>query len=327
VQPGDVSGPEPNEGDGSDEDLSEVRPGDMVLLFLSPEPETDSEESEEPVSPTEKKREKKINLVPTEGRFGVRKIDDRDSGAYITAIKQLNSIFGSAADKRPTMLAEWLINGIEDPVTRWDAAFELSQSLDEMTVSDRRKSEKAVDAEEGEVEISTDDPDMERVAVARQITEIHKQRVINVFASPSPENLTKLTQAQMRRSDYTLIELVKTWGGNNVAGVLLDRLRRGLSDRYDTAMLMSSIVEVLDQDAELNDIAERYGELLPGDDDERVSSESKPSPSDVQTASRTYLEERTDVLGIFLSAAQARIAVGKEGVRNVAVKGSEDIQH
>jgi hypothetical protein len=307
------------------EDLSsEVRSGDMVLLFLSPESEVEDEEGAEPVSPTAKKVERKVTLVPTAGRFGVRKIDERDSAVYISQIKQLNSIFESAQSKQPALIAEWLISGIEDPVTRWDAAFELSQSIDEMTVADRRRNEKAKETDETEkfeMEISTDDPDHERVDVARQLTEIHKGRVINVFASAGQAGLTKITKTQVQRADYVLIELVKDWGGSNAAGLLLDRLRRGLLDRYDTATLMGSIAEVLGEDPELIEITESYGNLLSGNDEEKFTPEADESTVDDGPAVfRTYLEERNNVVGRFLATAQSRIDTGG----NVVAKVSEN---
>lgn len=307
--------------------IHEVKPGDIVLLFLSPEEELETDEDEpKVVSPTAKKAEKKVTLVPTDGGFGVRKIDERDAGSYVSQIKSLNSIFASASDKRPAMLAEWLINGIEDPVTRWDAAFELSQSLGDLTVYESRTAEREKDKEEGSNRFSLDDPDEERVAVAKQISEAQKQRVISVFTSPLPDHQTDLTQAQLKRADFVMMELVKDWGGQNVATLLLERLKRGVADRYDTAVLMSSIAEVLDADPELTAVTEEFDNVLHGDDQEKFVkkrlSEDDPEPPSV---ARTYLEERNDIIARFLTAAEARIAAGKSAPSEVAKNESEKV--
>jgi len=102
-------------------DSSSLKAGDLVLLFLKEE-----EPDEGEADPAD--RDKKPELVLTDYRDGLKQVKDSELSVYETRINELNKIFASEKEDNTAVL-QWLIRCIEDPLTRWDGAFDLNSSF------------------------------------------------------------------------------------------------------------------------------------------------------------------------------------------------------
>jgi hypothetical protein len=105
----------------SDDDTSKVEPGDTVMLFLHRQEYEDE-------------NGKKVDqgLRPVGYTDGIKKLSGDRLRAYEARVNQLNVIFSSSADSRDAAITDWLVSVTEDPLTRWEGAFELLQSFQEL---------------------------------------------------------------------------------------------------------------------------------------------------------------------------------------------------
>ncbi len=316
---------EPQEEEEAD-DEERLKPGDLVLLFLKYE----IEESE-----GEEKTEKdtaKAELVLTDSRDGIRHIDDDELSVYEARLKELNAIFaeGKASDSR---IVEWLIDCIEYPATRWDGAYELDESLSSLArVQSAEESKKEPKTGDEEPEwVSDSDPD--KAKYARLLTDQHKRRITNILTTPdvSKSEEKDARSNSLSSGDYALIELVTRWADAEVAGYLLQRLRNGVSDRYESAALMGAISTALD-DKDVTAALEGFRDAL-YEEDEALVEDDEPETQDVttnedgvlvpttelgkevpapKTKGKTYLELRTEMLARFIGAADAALSRTQE---------------
>lgn len=248
---------------------NEVKPGETVLMFLNK-----GEEDEE-------KGVKKANLVPVGYRDGIKKMSGDVLRNYEHRINQLNVIFNSAGN-RDAAIVNWLIDVTEDPITRWEGAFELLQAFQELEWTDaeaKREAEAKTEpteavaesdqtevAEDEESEIPEEDSSMDRQRYARLITDGHKQALLNVLLSSVPAKAEGDKPVEVSKGDQVLMQLVKNWGDARLAGFLLDQLRAGAGDTYYKYQLMETIASSLD-DKKLTSITEEYGDRLYEQDD------------------------------------------------------------
>ena len=112
----------------------ELKSGDTVLLFLSINRES-----------------KQLEL--TDYRDAIKKMSPERLAAYEARIDDLNSIF-SAKKVDDAAIVDWLIRCTQDPLTRWEGAFELQQAYERMLWQDRQKEESK---EEADTEDATED--------------------------------------------------------------------------------------------------------------------------------------------------------------------------
>lgn len=314
---------EPQEVEEVD-DEEQLKPGDLVLLFLKHD--TGESEGEE-----EEKTEKdtaKAELILTDGRDGIRHIDDDDVSVYEARLKELNAIFfrGKASDPR---IVEWLIDCIQHPATRWDGAYELDESFLSLGRIERAEEskKKAEDSDDESAWVSDSDPD--KAKYARLLTDQHKGRIANILMTPdAPKREDDETGSNaLSTGDHALIELVTRWADEEVAGYLLQLLRNGVGDRYNAAALMGAISTVLD-DEDVNAALEGFRDAMYEEDEELVEQD-EPEVQDVtinedgvlvptaepekevaapKAKGKTYLELRTEMLAKFIGAADAALA-------------------
>lgn len=277
---------------------NEVEPGDTVLMFLKK-----GEEDEE-------KGVKKANLVPVGYRDGIKKMSGDVLRTYEHRINQLNVIFNSAGN-RDAAIVNWLIDVTEDPITRWEGAFELLQAFQELEWAEEEAKREAeakkepaeaaaesdeaeevaevAESEEGEIE-EEEGSSMDRQRYARLITDGHKQALLNILLSSVPAKNDDEKPAIASRGDQALMQLVRNWGDARLAGFLLDQLRAGAGDAYYKYQLMSTIAETL-HDEKLTAIAEEYGDRLYESDDTVVEADTPDEPtSEVVTGEPTTEE-------------------------------------
>lgn len=329
-----TDGDESHETEEGLEESNEIKPGDTVLMFLEK-----GEEGEE-------KGVEKANLEPVGYRDGIKKMSGDDLRTYEHRINQLNVIFNSAGN-RDAAIVNWLMDVTEDPITRWEGAFELLQGFQELEWAEaeaKREAEaeaadKTETPEESEAsetsdedrEIQEDDSSMDRLRYARLITDGHKQALLNILLSSVPVETEDEKPAVISRGDQVLMQLVKNWGDARLAGFLLDQLRAGAGDAYYKYQLMETIASSLD-DEKLVAVAEEYGDRLYESDDTVIESdepvsdvvngepaaeapvegEPKESPETgtKEVKPQTFGERRAELLAKFVNAADQRIATG-----------------
>jgi hypothetical protein len=130
--------------DGETANLGDVKAGDPVMLFLTFDEERDETEEAEVRAP-----ERSKDLVLTDYRKAVKKLSDDDMAIYEARIRELGSIFAGEKVNDSEIVA-WLVRCIEDPATRWEGAFELLQSFQELEWRDRLKKEREERIAKGE---------------------------------------------------------------------------------------------------------------------------------------------------------------------------------
>lgn len=309
-------------------DSSSTKAGDLVLLFLKEE-----EPDEREAHPSD--RDKKPELVLTDYRDGLKQVKESELSVYETRINELNKIFASEKEDNAAVL-QWLIRCIEDPLTRWDGAFDLNSSF----LMKEHEDEAARAGEEAsENRFYFFGEGTRNSQYARLMTDAQKQAVTNILISaPTKVRSQEEKENGLSRGDYALIQLVTRWADSKVAGYLLERLRTGRDDRWDVSSIMNSISDILD-DKDVEAASDAYAEALGGDDNEIVSgsevadgdekdvadgpadpeskSESPDRSDDTPESSAiadagvqkiTYLELRAALLAKFISAADMAIA-------------------
>lgn len=238
---------EPIDEDGPSE---EIVPGDTVLLFVTVNEET-----------------KETELVETSD--GIKKMTPDRLSAYEARIRELNGLFANGKPSHARII-DWLIKCAENPHTRWEGAFELLQSFQNMEWQDEQaKEEKEKPAEGATPEAAAAEPEEEQFEtgdpeIARNVTDAHKTALTRILLNrelpkkPDPETEGNKGSSEPDTSgDRELIELVKRWGDSRVATHLIEQLRQGSDDASFNADLMASISSIL-KDGELSTIADSY---------------------------------------------------------------------
>ena len=105
----------------------QLQPGDTLLLFLR----------------VDEKDKTKLQL--TDYRDAIKKMSSERLAAYEARIADLNSIFsGKKVDDAAVL--DWLIKCTQDPLTRWEGAYELQRAYDRMEWEERVKEEEKANA-------------------------------------------------------------------------------------------------------------------------------------------------------------------------------------
>ncbi len=292
-----------------------LKEGDTVLLFLRTSKEEGSEGKFESV----------------DYRDGIRRIKSEDRFSYETRLNELNVIFNSAGD-RDAAIVSWLISAIEDPVTRWDGAFELLMGFSTLEwANELAKENEGTKEDEGESEVVAEEYEMEeweraeqeiysdRQRYAKLVTDTQKQGLLNLMLNRMPaaaetgEEITK----SMSEGDNTLLELVKRWGDRRLASALLDQLTMGAGTTYYRYQMMEIVAKSL-SDKDLESIVEDYGNHLYMEDNEVIEDKSEGTVDENEIPETdageddrpkpTYGERRAEALAKFISAAQILLA-------------------
>lgn len=313
----------PGELNLNTEEEGGLNPGDLVLLFLK-ESEPDENEVDK------NSRDKSPELVLTDYRDGLKRINDSELPVFEARINELNKIFASNKEDNAAVL-QWLLRCIEDPLTRWDGAYDLNSSfLMKEREDERAKAEK----DGGEDIIYYFGGGTQNSQYARLMTDAQKQAVTNILMSS--QTLVRPQSEKengFSRGDHALVDLVTRWADSKVADYLLERLRNGRDDRWTVSSIMSSITDIL-EDNDVEAASQAYAEALDGDDNEFMAADeaegeeaevndgpakavNKPDLPDKSERSNadasvgqkiTYLEFRAALLAKFIAAADMAIA-------------------
>lgn len=262
----------------SDEDIEsaenfELKTGDFVLLFL--------------------KKDDDGKTVPTDYRDGIKKVSEKNFPSYEARIRDLTAIF-NAKKVSDEAIVDWLIRCIDDPVTRWEGAFELLQSfqnLDWETEQAKENNESETsDEETGEAEEAVD-----TAVYARLLSDTQKHALTNILLNRSSDTDAPKIKS-LSEGDRVLIELVQRWGDSRTAEFLVEQLRNSSDMPYQQHQMMNSISDILD-DLQLRTLADKYGEIYYEDDAKVVE----------KTETAENLETKPDETGVVNQPSQTEI--------------------
>ena len=272
--------------------VEKVEPGDTVLLFLKVKAED------------EENKESKPELDVVHYRDAIKPVKAAEVSSYEARIKELNSIFSSKKADDADIL-NWILRCIDDPVTRWDGAFELLTSFQNLEWKKEQEKEREKEAEkevssetetdaeitgenfeasdEGSEESHEDgelaEEEFDNSAYATLLTAEQKDALTNIALDLKPEKSENQEDPEsedekptLNEGDRVLFELVKRWGDSRLAAAMLDRLRVTGEDTYQKLAWMTLITDVL-KDTELSSLGEKFSEISYREDGETVEVE------------------------------------------------------
>jgi len=231
----------------------------------------------------------------------------KELDVFISRLRELANIY-SAAKPSKELIVEWLVSMAEDPVTRFEGAFELHRALEASGSEDDDEEENAAEQADDTVAVEAGSAEKSVPEIAPDITEV---RVENLPLSPfvyrdyrgDSEFAKLLTAAQKERlvrafinvrfnyepvkdedaeednegdveilndADTELLGAVCKLGDRRVIDRLLAELP--LVARYQTWQA-SEIMETLGsyfKDDKLKDLAEKYESVIWGSDDDLI---------------------------------------------------------
>ncbi len=287
----------------SEQDQNELKPGDRLLVFL------DQRRAED---------DKTIDGFETnDWSRSIKKLDDAELGIYRQRIEELNSILAVEQPNR-FELVEWLVRCIEQPVTRWDGAYELEQEMnildrvDEESVEDEKdeqlhqsvaaeilreaESAKSKDAEESNSENEASDN------LYSLMTKEQKARVSHVLFSVD----------ELTAKDWKLVNLVKAWDSKRLVPYLATQLQKMTAEAPPLTEDIVTLLAELLNDKAVQNAADEYSESLEYDvgesdsDDETSNSKAKPK----SVAAQIAISKRSAKLVQFLATLNQKLHVG-----------------
>jgi hypothetical protein len=292
------------EGESEDLEMEEygmmpLKAGDTVMIFLKMDAETGS-------------------IVFSDYRDAIKKLDKDEMASYERRVGELNSIFASGPADDAALL-RFIIDMTEDPVTRWEGAYELVSGFEKLEYKKQREeylAEKAAKGEkiedwEYEVGIYGEDPDaFDNTVFAKMLTDADKQRLTDIMIDgTSNAKEGKDESGMIAQGNYMMTELVGRWADMRLASHLLTGLRDESNEQYMNAKFMEIISNVLDNDM-ITGLSQKYGNLYHSDD-EIVPAEEAPAGNAGEVPRQiTYGELKAHVLEDFVSKSEQLLATG-----------------
>ena len=306
-----------------------LKPGDTVLLFLKDQHDPDGT----------------ITLGLTDYRDAIKKMSGERLDAYEARIRELNSIFGGKKKADDAEIVDWLVRTTQDPLTRWEGAFELQQSYQVMTWQEAQKkqeaeeeeaasdedereqaaesgetenSEEAEASDEGEGESDVEIEEFDNAVYARLLTETQKQTLMNVVleSASNRSDTSAGKKKSMSEADKVLLELVSNWGDSRLAKLLLEKMQAASEDPYVIYELMITTINVLD-DEELEKITQKYGNLYYEDGESYVDDDDAKEVAEAVDEPEVTNDDET---------AAEQNATGPEKTANDDVEAPEQAQ-
>jgi hypothetical protein len=231
--------------------------------------------------------------------YGLKKLAGGDLKSYLDRIAELSQI---SVEHGPVNAAitEWLVRCVEDPVTRWEGAYELIRSggsdsdeadRDKPAESNDQPSEAADGRTSDEVK-SESQPDFAALLTVEQ-----RMRLMNAL----------FTTEQIQNRDFELIELAQRFKEPRLAPFLIEQLRRLEANppRF-AARLIDAVMSAL-EDKSIAALAEEYQDNATYLDQNNDETESK-SAETASPEAVAAIKDRSKLLGDFIRAAEAALA-------------------
>ena len=288
---------------GEDEhggEIVKLEPGDSVMLFTMADPESGAQ-------------------VLTDYNDGVKKLTADEIKSYTNRVEELNSLFRSGEPTESAVL-KWLFKAIEDPLTRWEGAYELVSGFQYIDWKKEVEASRAEQIAKGEVVENFDFQDeffeqsAESSRYAQRLSDSDRRRLVDILISSKLIERTKDNEfSNAIAAQDAMIELVSRWPDRRVAVYMVNELRRGDGPPYGASRMMYAIAKALDSDL-LEGLTEKYIEVY-WEDDEKIESEHHYEvPVDPATGqpvkATTYGELRGWMVARFLEKSDALLTTG-----------------
>ena len=226
---------------------------------------------------------------------GYKKLSDADLSVHKKRIEELKSIIRNKENQLDA-ITQWLIRLLEDPSTRWDGAFDLKRSFDNLAYSEKSESEEKLETKEAFVidkNFSIYTPE-----VARNLSDSQKEYISTIAFSSFRQEI----ENGFDGDSYILSELAARWDKSRLAMYAFSFLQTAdKSDASKVNSIMSYISSILD-DGKLYQIASDYpvdgsSEQTEETTEEQAIEETEPvneSENNVVEADESIITEETD---------------------------------
>jgi chemotaxis protein histidine kinase CheA len=105
-------------------------------------------------------------------QYGIKKLSDAELKIYLKRIKELSAILARQPQPDAAELVEWFVRCAEEPATRWEGAFDLSESLNASAREQKTDNEEAdTGAEESEEASEEESEESEEVSTEESAEE------------------------------------------------------------------------------------------------------------------------------------------------------------
>lgn len=293
--------------------IGKIERGDQVMLFV-------------------RSGEAPNEIVLADYRGAVKKLSSQRMASYEKAINDLNGIFATepASDQE---IVDWMVRMVRDPLTRWEGTVDLlsavqtKESRQEFQDNIKDKLARGVKLEEWE-QFDKDSPDHNDayygpgvIKYADLLNDSQKQEMLDVLIdviSKSAKAETaegKPAKAEsMPEGDLALLELASRWGDSRLVTLMLDRLRNGGDEPYETSQLMEKVASIL-KDDQMKTLASRHTGIFYAEADETIDSytveaniedladRTVDEKGNAVSPQITYGQLRSELLGKFMDRA------------------------
>lgn len=238
----------------------------------------------------------------------------KDMETYIARLAELNTMYKDGAQPAKETVLEWLVSMAENPVTRFEGAYELTQAFNstrweaenaEAEAAERKAAEEAkargevvaeLPATEEVAEHAEGEGDHEEYVsyidadFARLITPAQKERIVKAFmtlkfdyemkkhadAGPDDEGYVET----LNEGDRQLLDAALLTGDRRVAVRLMQEMPMLIKhEKYQASTYMEMIAGAM-KDDRLKKLYEKYSEVAYGEDGEMI--ENKANAYDVE---------------------------------------------
>ncbi len=308
---------------GSAGDVSAAKPGDRIS-----EPEYESEltkDSGRRLFFLKKNEQGRYTEVYSNRDFAPK---DKDLEIFISRIGELGEMYRNGEPSKEKIV-EWLVSMTENPVTRFDGAYELRTSLYDLKYQSEEAAEQAPEAEENgdhqhslkealaEQEASENSADAEdseegayrsygEAEFARLLTGEQKARLVKAFFNVKfdyepkknqyAENSDETYISVLSEGDSHLVDTVVLLGDRRVINRILAELPSlARHESYTAANLLDLISGQL-KNEKFTALAGKYSEVAYGGEDEMI--EAKTSAYDVESLEGTEEEKAAQLANL-----------------------------
>lgn len=214
---------------------------------------------------------------------GMKKLDAADLDVYAKRVGELNGIVKTKKNQI-ARLTEWLVQLIEEPLTRREGTLDLGKSfaaLDDKSENEPDEEESPEEPAEIKEPIVLDEnfSTYNAPEIAELMTNSQKQRISNVFLNLIGEDLQKINRGGDGEDDgeiypdYGLMNIVEHWDKTNPPMSAYAFLVNFADTNPRRVSYLMQIISGFLENEELNEIAGEYESALSEADDEELEYE------------------------------------------------------
>ncbi len=201
--------------------------------------------------------------------YGAKRLTNREIEIYSSRIRELIEIEGQTdPNARQQRLIEWLIRCAEEPVTRWEGAYDLRNSHEMKMIEIEKENDRK--NQRGDQEAVVDEKGLDE----------RKEETIDFTALLSEDQKRRLVAALHRSYSLSngvldLIELVELWGDDNLVPFMWSYLKASRKDfPWDTRDLMLKIAILL-KNQEALELTEKFESGIATDPEKEAKLEQE----------------------------------------------------